>query len=253
MTKINDILTFLEEFAPYNLAESWDNCGLMVGNKEDSVTNILCSLDITPSVIDESIKKNCNLIIAHHPLIFTSVKCVTASDSTGSMIIKSILNNISIICMHTNLDSTLNGVNDALANKLNLLNISSDESAPMGRIGNLSSEMDFSNFLDYVKKTLNANGLKYTGLNPCNKIAVLGGSGGKMIDFAIKNGCDTFITGDCSYDAFQKANYLGLNLIDAGHFATENAVIDVLVAKINKKFSNICTSSKEHHDIINFR
>lgn len=250
---IKDILNFMENYAPYHLAENWDNCGLLVGDKNSPVTNVLCALDITQAVINEAIDTNCNLIIAHHPLIFTSVKSVTKNDTTGNMIITAIKNNISIICMHTNLDVTKDGVNDALSKKLELLDIKQDENMPLGRIGTLEKEMNFDDFLNFVKEKLGANGLKYVGNSPCKNIAVIGGSGGKLMDFAIKNNCDTFITADCSYDVFQKAYNLGINLIDAGHFATENVIIDVLVEKINNNFNNIAKKSQIHKDIINFR
>lgn len=253
MTKVKDILQMLEQFAPYELAESWDNCGLLVGDKETSVNKVLCALDVTQKVINEAINTNCNLIVAHHPLIFTSIQAITLSDPVGKMIMTAVKNDVSIICMHTNLDATEGGVNDALAEKIGLTNVHCDQELTLGRIGTLESEMAFDEFLFHVKTLLSANGLKYVGSKMCKKVAVLGGSGGKLMDFALKNDCDTYITSDCSYDIFQKADNLGLNLIDAGHFATENVVVDVLVSKINENFGNIAFKSQKHCDIINFR
>ena len=252
MKKVEDVLKLLEEFAPLNLAEDWDNVGLLVGSKNSVITGVLCSLDITLDVIDEAIEKNCNLIIAHHPLIFTSVRSITNRDTTGNIIIKAIGNNIAIICMHTNLDATIGGVNDALANKLELLDIKSidlDNQYAIGRTGKLKSEMELSDFLDFVKTKLCANGLKFVGNQKVSNIAVIGGSGSKYFNY--NNGCDTFITGDCPYDIMQKAYNLGVNLIDAGHFATEDPVTDILVEKISKICN--CEKSENHHDIVNFR
>ncbi|MFI3115628.1 MAG: Nif3-like dinuclear metal center hexameric protein [Clostridia bacterium] len=251
MIEIKQILAFLEAYAPYDLAESWDNCGLLVGDKENLVTGIICALDITQEVINEAINTNSNLIVAHHPLIFTSVKSVTQNDYVGKMIMTAIKNDISIICMHTNLDATNGGVNDALAQKLELTNIYTDDRNPLGRIGNL--DMPFGDLLFHIKTKLNPNGIKYVGDKHCKKVAVLGGAGGKMMDFAIENSCDTYITSDCSYDIFQKSKNLGINLIDAGHFATENVIVEVLEAKINKNFGLLARTSRVHHDIINFR
>ena len=256
MPKILDILTYLEEYAPYNLSEHWDNCGLMVGDTSNEVTNILCSLDVTPNVILEAINCNCNLIISHHPLIFTSIKCVSNEDYIGKMIIMSIKNDISIICMHTNLDCANDGVNDALANALGLLdikNLEGGECARLGRFGHLLNEICLDKFLDFTKNKLQSNGIKFTGNRPVKKVAVLGGSGGKLIDLAINNDCDTYVTADCSYDTFQKAEYMNINLIDAGHFATENVICDVLKNKIEQKFNNTVKISSSHRDIINFR
>lgn len=257
MNKVSDILNFLEDYAPYNLAEKWDNCGLLVGDLSTGVNKILCALDVTLDVIKEAISTNCNLIIAHHPLIFTSVNRVISTDYTGKMLQLAIKNDISIICMHTNLDCTTDGVNDALARKLNLQNIQNlgcGDSLNLGRFGELQTSCDFMDFVDNVKEKLNANGIKYvfSGKN-VKKIAVLGGSGGKLIDFAIKNDCDTFVTADCSYDVFQKALACEINLIDAGHFATENVICEVICQKIIEKFGEIIEISKIHTDIINFR
>ena len=256
MIKVSDVLSFLEDYAPYNLAESWDNNGLLVGDNDSKITKILCALDVTEEVLNEAIDKNCNLIIAHHPLIFTSVKTVTTSDVTGRIILKAIKNDVSIICMHTNLDCADNGVNDALALKIglnNIQNLGAGDSLSLGRFGNLDIESQFDDFLDLVKEKLGANGLKYVGNNNVYKVAVLGGSGGKLIDFAVKNFADTYLTADCTYDVFQKAQNLGINLIDAGHFATENVICETIKDKITEKFGNIIEISVKHKDIINFR
>lgn len=256
MTKVLDVLNFLENYAPYELAESWDNNGLLVGDKNSTIKGVKIALDVTQDVINEAIKTNSNLIIAHHPVIFTSVKSVTSKDYTGNMLISAIKNDISIICMHTNLDSTQNGVNDALAKKLGLINVENlgaGDTKSLGRFGETISPTSFDEFVSFVKKSLGANGLKVVGSNNVKKVAVLGGSGGKLMNFALKNGCDTFVTSDCSYDIFQSAKNLGLNLIDAGHFATENVICDVLLEVLSNNFKDIQISLANHTDIINFR
>lgn len=256
MNKVCDVLNFLEELAPYSLAEKWDNCGLLVGNKNDNVKSVLIALDVTQNVIDEAINTDCNLIIAHHPMIFTSISAISYDDYVGKMIITAIKNDISIICMHTNLDSADEGVNTFLAKKLGLLdieNFGAGESLQMGRVGFLDNPMKLLDFVDFVKATLGANGIKFVGDNDVQKVSVLGGAGGKLIDLAIKNGSDTYVTSDCSYDIMQKASNLGVNLIDAGHFATENVICEALLNKITENFNFTASISKTHHDIINFR
>lgn len=253
MTTIQDILSNLESFAPYSLAESWDNCGLLVGDSSHEVTKAIIALDVTQDVINEAISTNCNLIIAHHPVIFTSTKTVNTQTETGRLIISAIKNDISIICMHTNLDSCDGGVNDALANALNLTNIENlgaGETFSLGRVGTLNAPLAFDEFLSLVKTNLDANGLKFVGSGKVQKVAVLGGAGGKLMDFAIKHGCDTYVTSDVSYDGFQRAKSLGINLIDAGHFSTENVICDILYNRLR----DLCkiSISKTHTDIINF-
>ncbi len=256
MIKVVDILKYMEKIAPIELKESFDNVGLLVGDKESEVSGALIALDITPNVIDEAISTGCNLIVAHHPIIFTALKSVTNSDFIGKMVITAIKNDISIICMHTNLDSAEDGVNDALAQKLNLKdieNFGAGDSLSLGRVGQLENEMEFDEFLTFVKEKLGSNGIKYVGTNKVKKVSVLGGSGGKLMDLAIKNGSDTYVTADCTYDTFQKALYLGLNLIDAGHFATENVICEVLRKKLSENFKIPVKNSQKHHDIISFR
>lgn len=255
MVKVAQILSFLEQYAPYELSENWDNCGLLVGDKNLAVNKVLIALDVTQAVIDEAICKNCKVIVAHHPVIFTKISKINADDYTGKMLITAIKNDISIICMHTNLDSANFGVNDALADKIGLKNIENlgcGDSKALGRFGNIEKPCDFDTFLCNIAEILNANGLKFVGNRKVSKVAVLGGAGGKLIDYAISNGCDTYVTSDCSYDTFQKAEQMGINLVDAGHFATENVICDILLTKLSENFDIIFEISENHKDVINF-
>ena len=147
MTAVKDILQVLEQAAPYELAEGWDNVGLLVGDPEETVTGVLCALDITLPVVEEAIEQGCNLIVAHHPVIFTSVSRVTADTVTGKILIKMIRNGISGICMHTNMDCAEAGVNDLLAASLGLTDVVSmgaGDTGTLGRVGNLPHPMSLA-------------------------------------------------------------------------------------------------------------
>ena len=122
--KCSDIINIMEEYANSNLAEDWDNVGLMVGDENKTISKILVALDIEDKIIDEAIEKNCDMIITHHPFIFKGIKSIKASDTIGARIIKLIKNNICVFSAHTNLDIAKNGTNDTLANLLNLEKIS---------------------------------------------------------------------------------------------------------------------------------
>lgn len=124
MTKISEIIKAIETFAPPQLQESYDNCGLLVGNKNNDATGALLTLDVTPKVIDEAIQENCNLIIAHHPIIFGKLTSITADNPIGSMLLKAIQHNIAIYAAHTNIDNVKNGVSFKMAEKLALKNVS---------------------------------------------------------------------------------------------------------------------------------
>ena len=257
MPLVSEILDFLEKFAPYDLAESWDNCGLMTGDRNQKVTKVLCALDATEEVIHEAAEIGAQLVVAHHPLIFTSVKSVTEDNTTGRTLRFAIKNDISVICMHTNADCAVGGVNDALAAALGLarvINMGAGETGSLGRVGDLPAQMTPAIFADYVKMCLDANGVRFVdGGKPIKRVAVGGGACGKLMDHAVEKGADAFVIGDCSYDIMQRAQSIGLTLVDAGHFPTENPVAVVFAERLNGAFPTIdAVVSERHMDCIQF-
>ena len=257
MPLVGEVLAYLENFAPYDLAESWDNCGLMTGDKNDKVYKVLCALDATEEVIHEAAEIGAQLVIAHHPLIFTSVKSITEDNTTGRALRYAIKHDISVICMHTNADCATGGVNDALASVLGLshvVNMGAGENGCLGRVGDLPARMTPSIFADYVKMCLDANGVRYVdGGKPIKRVAVGGGACGKMMDHAVEKGADAFVIGDCSYDIMQRAQAIGLTLVDAGHFPTENPVCAVFAERIGNAFPTVeAVVSTRHKDCIQF-
>ena len=257
MTTVHDILVRLESFAPYSLAEDWDNVGLLVGNRTQEVKKVLCALDITEKVVEEAAQIGAQLIVAHHPLIFTSINAVTDETATGRTIRQAIRHNISLICMHTNADCADGGVNDALASALGLTNIVSLEAGQakmLGRVGDLSNTMEPSAFAVHVKQALYAGGVRFVnGGKPISRVAVGGGACGKLMDFALAKGAQAFVIGDCSYDIMQRAESLGLTLVDAGHFPTENPIVTVFATLIQANFPSIeAIISQVHRDCIQF-
>lgn len=249
MTNVRQIFEYLNELAPVSLKMDFDNVGLLVGDAEASVNKCVTALDITDEVIAEATQMGAQLIVSHHPIIFGSLKSVTAGDLVGRKIIALIRNNISAICMHTNLDIAEGGVNDALISSLSakpehwLEYCGTDKngnSVGCGRVGELDTEMQFEDFLGLCKTTLSANGLRYHyAEKPVKKIAVMGGSGGSSLMDAVAAGCDTYVTSDVKYNTFLDAKELGINLIDADHFCTENVIIPPLTDKLREKFGNV--------------
>ena len=256
MATVADILKYIESIAPGYMKESWDNIGLLCGSKQASVTKILVALDPFEGVCKEAAQWGAELIVTHHPLIFQAPKAVTDETSVGRAIMSLCAHGISAINAHTNLDCTPGGVNDVLAAKLGLDNISvispagtNDDGLPYGllRCGSVQ-EQPMEDFLNHVKSTLGCNGLRYVSSGkPVSKVAVGGGScAGAMLD-ALAAGCDTFVTADVRYNQVWDAQDLGLNLIDAGHFHTENPVIPVLAQKIADAFPEIAVKISETH------
>ena len=249
MIKVNDVHEFLKTVAPEEMAMGSDNVGFLVGTGDAAVSKILVALDITNDVVTEALDIGAKLIVAHHPLFF-SIKSVTDKDITGKKIVRMLAGGISCICMHTNLDAACGGVNDALAVAVGLadehgtaeplsdtVRLETGEVISLGRVGYLKEPCSISSFMESIKKSLNANGLRYFSAGrDVHKVAIASGSGGSEWENAIKSGCDTFITADIKYHMFLDAKELGINLIDGGHFCTENPISDVLVNKLGTAF-----------------
>lgn len=237
MPKVIDIFDYLTAIAPVDMALGFDNVGLLVGRRDREVTRVLTALDITDEVIQEAISLQAELIVSHHPLFF-ELKGVTDKEWTQERALTLAENRIAAICMHTNLDAAEGGVNDALMDALGV-SVSGvlDEKSAIGRVGTLAQEMTMEVFLPHVKSVLMVNGLRYHDAgHPVSHVAVCGGSGGSDIPLAAAKGCDTYVTADIKYDQFLEAKHLGLNLIDADHFCTENVVVPVLQRWLREKF-----------------
>lgn len=245
---VREIYDFLSGKAPVDTALDFDNVGLLVGRLDRNITRVLTALDITDDVIQEAVDMGAELILSHHPLFF-QLKSVSDSSWAGERALTLAENKIAAICMHTNLDAAEGGVNDALmqalgAERTRVL----DTDSGIGRIGVLTETLSMQAFLSHVKKALNTNGLRYHNAgHPVHKLAVCGGSGGGDITLAHSLGCDTYVTADIKYDQFLEAKHLGLNLIDADHFCTENVVIPILQSWIKETFPGLDVQISRAH------
>jgi dinuclear metal center YbgI/SA1388 family protein len=256
MDRVKDIVRELEAFAPPALKMDFDNVGFLVGFADSDVSKILVALDITDEVIAEAVRENAQLIVSHHPLFF-SLKSVTDSDRTGRKITALISRGLSAVCMHTNLDAASGGVNDALASAAGLTRTALlsedvfDESGlaySYGRVGYLPAPVKLADYLKTLKAKLGAHGLRYHDAgSDAYKVAVVGGSGGGELKHAAAHGCDTFLTADIKYDVFLEAKELGINLIDGGHFCTENVVTPVLAGFLRVGFPEISVVVSRAH------
>jgi len=262
MATVNEILQFVERLAPRYMMEDWDNVGLLCGKREREVRKVLVALDPFLNVCEEAAEIGADLIVTHHSLIFRPVKSITDADPVGRCILFLIERGIAAINAHTNLDQTPGGVNDVLAATLGLTNVEvlnpcgQDEAGkPWGliRMGDLKQEMQPAAFASFVKTQLKCPGVRIIEGRPIRKVAVGGGScGGAIYDVAAA-GCDAFVTADCKYTQFREALDLGLTLIDAGHFETENPVCAVLAEALRKEFPQIeVVLSEKHGDPVQF-
>ena len=262
MTTVKQVFDFLEEKAPFGLQLGFDNAGFLVGRQNAEVSRVLVALDITEEVVEEAREAGCQLIVAHHPVIWGGAKSVTDQTPTGRKLLAMVENGIAGICAHTNLDAVAEGVNDALAETLGLSQIGQlkqdgvdRQGRPygIGRVG-VVEEQSLAAFASFVKDALGSNGVRLVdGGKPVRKVAVGGGSCSDMMGDALALGCDTFVTADVKYDGFLDAKALGLNLIDAGHYPTENVVCPVLARWLEEAFPGLEVSiSRKHREVFSY-
>ena len=262
MTTVNEILKFVEALAPRAMKESWDNVGLLCGSGNQQVRKVMVALDPFESVCKEAAEWGADLLVTHHPVIFQPAKAITDDDGVGRAILQLIRSGISAINAHTNLDCAPGGVNDVLAGKLGLANVDvlnpngvDAEGRPWGllRHGTVESQ-SLQAFLPQVKACLGCEGLRYVeGNKPVCHVAVGGGACAGALREVADAGCDTFVTADVRYNQFWDAKELGINLIDAGHFCTENPVVAVLADQLQAAFPDLEVKiSKKHADCMKF-
>jgi len=255
---VKDVFAELNKIAPVAMAMDFDNVGLLVGRTEREVSRVLIALDITEAVIGEAVVMGAELIVAHHPIILTPLRRVTDEDLTGRRILNLVQHDIAAICMHTNLDAARGGVNDELAKAVGLLGeteilmpLGELDGVPygLGCVGDLPVPLSMADFLEQVKRGVNTGGLRYYDAGrSVSRVAVMGGSGSDQLGAAIAHGCDTYVVGEAKYHAFLEARELGVNLIEADHFCTEDVVSAPLGQMLAQAFPGIVVRVSEGHD-----
>lgn len=258
MPAVSDILKYLFSVAPERYQMDGDNVGLMCGRSDRKVTKLLVALDASLAAAAEAKALGCELVVTHHPLIYGGTYSVTDATITGKRVLAYLENGLAVISMHTNLDCAPGGVNDVLAERLGLEDIrimpNYGDAPYLIRYGEVR-EQTLADFVPFVKQRLACEGVRYAdGGQPVRRVAVGGGSCGDLLTPVRQAlGCDTFVTADVKYHQFCDAAELGLNLIDAGHFETENPVCTDLAQKLRSAFPEIeVVLSGCHADCIKF-
>ena len=253
MKTVSDVFAVLCRIAPLELQMEFDNSGFLVGRQDRELHRVLLALDITDEVIEEAESLGAELIVSHHPVIFHKLGAVTDA-VPDTRVLRLIEKGIGAICMHTNLDIAEGGVNDVLIRLLGASCESALDAEGCGRVGELPEELPLTDFLARCKERLHAKGLRfYDAGKPVKRLAVMGGSGADSLLDAWKKGCDTYVTADIKYHQFQDAACMGINLIDADHFSTENPVVPVLAEILKEELPELdILVSKRHHAIISF-
>ena len=230
--KGHEIKAIIENLYPSDLAYEWDNVGLQVGSLNTEINNILLSLDLTNEVINEAISNSVDLIIVHHPLIFTPIKNISTDTYKGKIIEQLIKNDISLYVTHTNFDISNKGMNKILADMLNLKNQKvldfTTETEGLGRIGDID-EISMEEAIKFVKETFKIKNARFIGDSSSlvKKIAISGGSGSSNIYNAKNVGADLYITADLSYHVAHEVLAIGLNALDIGHNTEKHFVYEL--------------------------
>lgn len=240
----------IEELAPRELQESWDNSGFSVGSPYWDVSGALLALDCTPEVVDEAISAGFRMIITHHPLIFKGLKQITGRTVQERMIEKLIKNEMIVYSAHTNIDKVFNGVSGYMADKLGLINreildYSNEGENGLGMIGDMQKEMSPNDFLFFVKEKFGIKCLRSS--KPVEKmikrVAVCGGSGSSLIAKAYEKGATAYVTGDISYHHFFCEN--DFMVVDTGHFESESGALEIIASLLRKKIPTFAVRKSE--------
>lgn len=246
MSRVNDIINEMEKIAPTYLKESFDNVGLMVGNRDKEVKKVLLALDCTLNVIEEGKRNNVDLIITHHPLIFRKPSSITTDTLQGKKIIELIKNDISLYSSHTNLDSVEGGLNSTIVSILGfeggalIETNSNNPKAGLGRVVALKEKISLGELVEKIKLKLNIKNLRVVkGKNEIFNVAIINGSGQDFIGKAMSMGADCIITGDTTYHFASDYKEMGISIIDVGHFASEQIVFFEVMNTLKYKFKDV--------------
>ena len=238
--KVRDIIQVIESFAPLSIQEKWDNSGLCIGSQDAEVTSVLIGLDCTPELVDEAIECGADMIVTHHPLIFSGLKKINSEDPVGETVVKAIRAGIAVYAAHTNADKVIEGVSGAMAARLSLTDVEvldeDGEGTGLGAVGNLPEPMDATEAIAYVKERFGLKVMKASRplTEKISRVALCGGSGGSLIGAAKASGAQLYISGDISYHNFFTSD--GFMIMDIGHYESEIEIVNILFSLIMKKF-----------------
>jgi dinuclear metal center YbgI/SA1388 family protein len=249
--KLHDILSFLEKIYPSSLASSWDNVGLLIGDSTQNIKNIMTCLTLTSNVAHEAISSSVDLILSHHPLLFHKTQSITDQTVEGKIILSLIQNQINVVSLHTRYDQAPEGINQTLAKLLELKNIEN-----LQKISEKESAIGVLGYLNHPKKTSDL-GKKliefidqdfFSSVLPnqiVRKIAIVCGSGGSLLDVALKNKCDLFITGEMSFHQCLKAEESKMSVLLLSHYGSEKFALKYLSKKVKENLDIQVFDSQE--------
>lgn len=249
MLRVNDILVWIDRYAPFRYAASWDQCGLQVGDPRAAVERVMVALDPSSIAIEEALRRECQCLVTHHPLIFRPMSAVRLDQYPANLVGKALCKGLHLIAAHTNLDAAREGTNDQLAQLMELEALEPLEVEPafakedayggMGRVGLLHESQSLAFLVEKLRDSLGGIGIRVVG-NPARmvrRVALCTGSGGSMLERVIGARADVYVTGDLKHHEGQQALEADLALIDIGHFASERLIVEPLAVYLREQAS----------------
>lgn len=243
---LDELIKVMEEIAPPDTQESWDNSGIQIAAGPMDIQRVLTSLEITEAVIEEADEQDADLIVTHHPLIFGGIKSIDYRQMIGSYIVRLLNLGISVYSCHTPFDKLRGGNNDFLARLIGLKEVSGFASPQgenqIGRVGCLPAPVTLVAMMDLLAERLRMDLEQIRAVGRpdmvIHKVGICTGAGADLMELAIENGCQLFITGDLKYHDAQKAKACGLAVIDAGHYGTEKSFAENFAQKLRAKIGD---------------
>ena len=256
MATINDICQFMEKFAPTQLAEDWDNVGLLIGDRTQSIERVMTCLTVTPRTVAEAVQRRADLIVTHHPIPFRPMKRLTTDTITGGIVWQLARAGISVYSPHTGFDSAENGINQSLGIRLGLEGLEplipqedGVQAIGAGRLGRLQESQTLAEFVSSIKLSLSIDSIRVVNSEDSSvkRVAIACGSGGSFLGKAKARGCDTLVTGEATFHTCLEAEARGMSLVLLGHFASERFAVETLaeLLKISFESTEIWSSTTE--------
>lgn len=263
--RCKSIVDFMQDFAPLEFAEEWDNVGFLVGDLNQTCSRLMTCLTITTDVIEEAVAGKVDLIVSHHPFPFRPLKQITSNDLNGRMLLSLIQNQIAVYSPHTSFDSAANGINQSIATRLELTEIqplqeiespvSQDPAIGVGRYGNLPKPISADEFANQLKQRFDINQVAVSGpgKSTVSRVGIACGSAGQFLATARRRGCDAFVTGETNFHTCLEAIAHDQSLFLLGHYASERFAVEQLADRLTGQFSDLTVwASKIESDPIRY-
>ncbi len=260
MTSLEHVCGELSKIAPLRLAESWDNVGLLVGDRSQNIDRVMTCLTITQSVLDEILEQSVDLVVTHHPLPFRPIQRLTSDQVSSALLLKLVRSGVAVYSAHTAFDSAASGINQLWADSLGLVNVRplvdlpansateppTKESGPAavlgsGRYGDLPTPMPFGELVRHASKTGGACSPRIVGASErmITRVAIACGSGGSFLGAASRRGCDSMVTGEATFHNCLEAETMGISLGLLGHYASERFAMEILANRLGEALPDL--------------